>query len=277
MIIQERDNSPLSEKPIVLSNHAYQRTGTFEVPPLLGDQLTVVLSGTNTMARQLDGRRERGVIRPGDVTIVPRGTASTWTPHISSPNRTLHMLIQPSMWNWAAQAGEFDVAAIQLRGDFAAADPLIHQIGLALWEESRFGAVGAALYTQTLCQTLVMHLLRHYTTLQPRSADLPAFQSQFSKAREYIETFLAEDITLDTLAALEGLSPYHFARLFREAIGQPPHQYLISRRVERAKGLLSSSRLSLAQIAIEVGFANQSHLTRHFKRLVGVTPGRFRA
>jgi AraC family transcriptional regulator len=76
---------------------------------------------------------------------------------------------------------------------------------------------------------------------------------------------------------LAHVSPYHFARLFKHSTGLPPHQYVIACRVERAKELLRErDRLPLADVAAEVGFSSQSHFTRHFKRLVGVTPRRFR-
>ena len=79
------------------------------------------------------------------------------------------------------------------------------------------------------------------------------------------------------MAAAACLSPYHFARQFRAAKGLPPHQYVIARRVERARLLLQTgSDLSLAEVAADVGFSDQSQLCHHFKRLVGVTPGQFR-
>ena len=79
------------------------------------------------------------------------------------------------------------------------------------------------------------------------------------------------------MVAVARLSPYHFARQFKAATGLPPHQYIIARRVERAKGLLQENDdLSLSQVAARVGFSDQSQLSHHFKRLVGVSPGRFR-
>jgi AraC-like DNA-binding protein len=71
-------------------------------------------------------------------------------------------------------------------------------------------------------------------------------------------------------------SPYHFAKQFKRATGLPPHQYVIARRVERAKQLLQGGDFTLAEVAARAGFSDQSQFCRHFKRLVGVTPGRFR-
>ena len=84
-------------------------------------------------------------------------------------------------------------------------------------------------------------------------------------------------MSLEQMAAVAQLSPYHFARQFKAATGLPPHQYVIARRVERAKQLLQGdAELSLGQVANAAGFSDQSQFTQHFKRLVGVTPGQFR-
>jgi AraC-like DNA-binding protein len=80
--------------------------------------------------------------------------------------------------------------------------------------------------------------------------------------------------SLAELSAVARLSPFHLLRLFRAGVGLPPHQYLMSLRVERSKELLGRGA-PIAEVAARTGFADQSHLTRCFKRLAGVTPGRF--
>jgi AraC family transcriptional regulator len=94
----------------------------------------------------------------------------------------------------------------------------------------------------------------------------------------YIHENLDGDLPLVHLAGVAHVSPYHFARLFKNSTGLPPHQYVITRRIERAKELLRERNIiPLAEVAVETGFANQSHFTHHFKRLVGVTPRLFQA
>jgi AraC family transcriptional regulator len=84
-------------------------------------------------------------------------------------------------------------------------------------------------------------------------------------------------MTLTEIAAVAGINPYHFARQFKAATGLPPHQYVITRRVERAKHLLSAGNDSpMAEVAAQAGFYDQSQFCHHFKRLVGVTPSQFR-
>lgn len=97
---------------------------------------------------------------------------------------------------------------------------------------------------------------------------------EIAKARAYIDAHYQQNITLDDLARLVYLSPFHLVRLFRLEVGLPPHLYLTQVRVERAKRLLAVG-LPIATVAQEVGFAHQSHLTHQFKRIVGVPPGQY--
>jgi len=98
----------------------------------------------------------------------------------------------------------------------------------------------------------------------------------FRRVREYILAHLAEDISNRMLAELAGLSAYYFARAFKQSAGVSPHRYVLQSRVERVKHLLVETELPVAQIALAAGFADQSHCSRRFRELVGITPTRFR-
>ena len=93
---------------------------------------------------------------------------------------------------------------------------------------------------------------------------------------DYINEYLSHDIKLMDLSALLDMSQFHFGRRFKQSMGVSPHQYLIGRRVERAKQLLKSSDLAIADIALQCGFNSQSHLGKSFRELTGVTPSRYR-
>src|SRR5262249_41286929 len=126
---------------------------------------------------------------------------------------------------------------------------------------------------------LAVHLIRHVLTPRSpgrgRDGTLP--RGRLRAVVEYVEEHLDAGPSLGQLAAVARLSVYHFARQFKEATGLPPYQYVILRRVERAKQLLQAgTALSLAEVALRAGFSDQSQFTHHFKRVVGVTPGRFR-
>lgn len=121
---------------------------------------------------------------------------------------------------------------------------------------------------------LAVHLLKHYSATQKTKrewkGDLPKYKLR--RVIDYIQAYLERDLSLNDLATLAQMSPHHFARLFKQSTGFTPHQYVIHSRVERAKQLLLQGKLTIAQVAYAVGFAHQSHLNRHFKRWLGVTP-----
>jgi AraC-like DNA-binding protein len=96
------------------------------------------------------------------------------------------------------------------------------------------------------------------------------------RVRDYIEAHIEDNIELDALAAAAGLSVFHFARAFKQSTGMTPHSYLLQRRIKRAQDLLTGTDLPVARIAFATGFADQSHLARHFRAQLGVSPGAFR-
>jgi AraC family transcriptional regulator len=99
---------------------------------------------------------------------------------------------------------------------------------------------------------------------------------QVRKVTTHIETYLDKSIRNEDLAALVRLNPSHFGRAFRNSFGAPPHEYVIRRRVERAQGLMLSTNASLSEIALDCGLADQSHLTRLFRRIAGESPRAWR-
>ena len=133
---------------------------------------------------------------------------------------------------------------------------------------------GGRLAAESLANVLAVHLIRH--VLAPRRLARRR-DGALPRRRLRVEEHLDAGPTLGQLAAVVGLNPYHFDRQFKVATGLPPHQYVIARRVERAKELLQAGTdLSLAEVAGCAGFSDQSQFSQHFKRLVGVTPGHFR-
>ena len=93
---------------------------------------------------------------------------------------------------------------------------------------------------------------------------------------DYIDAHLSDNIELAELSQIAGLSIFHFARQFKHSEGTTPHHYLVSRRIARAKELLAGTNLSVSEVAFAAGFVDQSHLTRHYRQILGITPGQFR-
>ncbi len=128
---------PCLQQPLdqmVLSLFQYEGGGSFVVPALPGDHLSVTLSGANVMGRRLEGQVIRGVIGPGDLTLVPRGLASCWTPEVARA-QVLHLLILPSLWEQMAGALDLEMSQIELQSPLATPDPFVEQIGRRLLAE----------------------------------------------------------------------------------------------------------------------------------------------
>jgi AraC-like DNA-binding protein len=96
------------------------------------------------------------------------------------------------------------------------------------------------------------------------------------KIRDFLEANLSRNVALDDLAELSGLSPYHLVRVFRQEVGLSPYAYFEQARIHRARRLLKEGT-PIVDVALELGFTDQSHLHRHFKKLTGVTPGAYRS
>jgi AraC family transcriptional regulator len=150
----------------------------------------------------------------------------------------------------------------------------------AVGAELTAGGAGGSLAAESLANVLAVHLIRHLTARRrpQRGRDGALPRGRLRAVVEYVEEHLDAGPTLGQMAAVARVSPYHFARQFKAATGLPPYQYVIARRVERARQLLQQGRdLPLAEVAACAGFSDQSQFSHHFKRLVGVTPGQFRA
>ena len=173
----------------------------------------------------------------------------------------------------------------ELRFGEAGLQPRLFFEDAALWataakltQEIERGAKADRYYAEALSAVLVAELVR-LDRQEPGSAErarggLAAWQRR--AVDEEIEAHLAEPLSPVALAQLVRLSPRHFARAFRQSFGQPPHQYHLSRRVERAKDLLGTGEMSVTEIAVALGFADTSAFSTTFRRFAGVTPRDYR-
>lgn len=142
-------------------------------------------------------------------------------------------------------------------------------------EELERGEAASEICLDSLITLLATHLLRAHSSLRQQSAQLHAGGLSPVKWRlvsEYIEENLVSRMSLRELAELAGVSPSHFLRAFRNTTGQPPHQYIVGRRLSLAERLIQSSDLPLAAVAVLAGFASNSHMTSTMRRQRGYTP-----
>jgi AraC family transcriptional regulator len=132
-------------------------------------------------------------------------------------------------------------------------------------------------YAETLVALLSFDLIRHTGGRLPRPPAAGALSpQQVGLVIDYMDAHLSERPRISDLAALVNLTRYHFMRSFRQAVGVPPHQFMIGRRVERAKEMLSDQNQTIARVALRTGFSTPLQLTRAFRRVVGTTPSEFR-
>jgi AraC family transcriptional regulator len=212
----------------------------------------------------------------GSISLVPAGCPTRW--RFSGHKESLHIDLEPGLVGRVAESFDLDPARLTVPPLDGLDLPHLRTAMLAVDAELTAGGIGGRLVAESLANVMAVQLLRHFApasvTTPPPGGVLP--REKLRAVVDYIHAHLGAEVSLDELAAVAHLSPYHFARLFKNSTGLPPHQYVIARRVERAKELLRGRvRPALAEVAAEVGFADQSHFTRHFRRLVGVTPKRF--
>ncbi len=157
-------------------------------------------------------------------------------------------------------------------------DAVIRHLGAILFSAVEEPERANRLFLDHIAMALHLHLVGAYGHARPRRplkrGGLPP--AQVRRVKDMLLARLNGEVSMQELAALCGLSRSHFARAFRTSVGQPPYRWLLARRVDRARDLLLHSALSLAQIAVESGFASQSHFTTAFVRSVGVSPGAWR-
>ena len=285
---QEKATDFLLPQPAVLTSsgwdnlyYEHHQQPKFDTPEHQGSWHVIAhcpafeVSGERSGERWLDGKLKTEARNQGDIAVIPAGISQRCNWNTLSEFTIL--AIAPTLLEQVGQ-DLVNCDRIELIPHYMTEqDILIQGIFSALRQELEFGKIGGYLLVDSLKTALAIHLLRNYCTAQPR---LSSYTDGLSKpklqhVREYINEHLHEEVKLIELAAIAQISPYHFLRLFKQSMGTTPHQYILQRRIDQAKYLLEQTELSIAEIAFRVGFCDQSHLTRCFKRLLGMTPKQF--
>ena len=291
------EHIPVSSRGLGWSGLKFERRestrGSRELADGSRHHLICLSLSSGRVVRECNGERFELDVAPGCVLIVPARTPIRWT--WRSPIGYTVLLLEPALLDRVArevfglEPDQYRLPVCERRNDTAVAN-----IASVLARESLSRDRAGNLYSEALGNILSVHLLRNYATgidgkalevsgaaenSQPRAGSNTAAQSRaVAEALQYIHDNYARDVGLDDIAAAAHLSASQLTRLIKQALGVSPYQHVIQVRVNNARHLLSagSGRRSLAEIANAVGFADQSHLTRHFKRLTGVTPRRYR-
>jgi AraC family transcriptional regulator len=249
-----------------------------ELPAISDHWLNLPLGHPTSLIQKRDNRLHQSIVQKGDTILVPAGQPSYWCRNEGDICSPLHICLKPESIEQVARSSEIAPDRLDLVNCFAKQDLQLHHIAMLFLAELRSGGIMGRLYIESLTQALIIHLLRHYSTVKQTitSENRNLTRTQLQQATEYIQTHLDRDLSLFQIASIINISPTYFASLFKQAMGTSPHQYVIQQRVERAKVMLKKTDLAIADIALQVGFSSQSHLTQQFKRLTGVTPKQVR-
>lgn len=211
--------------------------------------------------------------RKGEFWICPAQTSGRWA--WASTDKSLMFVIAPYLLNrFAEEVSEGKTNQVELLSRIGVYDPQIEAIAQLFQAELAGDDIGGELYIESLMQVLIIHLLRRYCIFQPKiQLSFKDSSSQWLQpVLDYIHSYLDKPLHLAELAAVAGMSQYHFCRSFRHSIGIAPYQYVLQKRMEKARNLLLSGKYTIAEVSLMVGCADQSRFAKHFKRHFGVTP-----
>jgi len=218
------------------------------------------------------GKLRHGREVAGDLDIIPAHTPAAW--ETKQGGTTLVMRVPDDLLRTVAIELDMDPGNIEVADRFQLRDPFIEHIGWALKADIESGGSGGRLFRDSLGTALAARLLQRHNrrSLPMRDPQGGLSAWKLKQVISHIEDNLESELPLSEIAQVAGVSVSHLKTLFRRSTGTPVHQYILRRRVERAKLLLQNETLSIAQIAFATGFAHQSHLARHMRKILGVTP-----
>lgn len=287
---QETDVLAILPRPPLLTSEKLDWTGlnaqyhcqpAWQSPEACHMQHVIVVvmhtpSATVQSTRTIAGNNQQEQLVAGICAIIPADAAhhSTWD------GETGFLLLNLDPGYLAQIAHEtVDSDRVELIPQFATLEPTISGIGFALKTELETGGAGGKLYAESATTLLATHLLQHYCT---RSQTLPSYHAgglpkyKLREAIAYIQDHLGEEITLEAIATHLNMSHYYFCHLFKQSMGVSPYQYVLQQRINKAKPLLKQRQLAITDVALECGFANQTHFTKYFRKLTGITPRAYR-
>jgi AraC family transcriptional regulator len=231
------------------------------------------------VTRQVESeRRESSLIGPRRICITP-GDAETFWSHSGHPEILQIYLRDSVLRQTCEEIYGSDAGAVEIVPRFAISDPLLEQLALAIITALEDGRTEDALYIDTMARLMAAHLARKHSTRV--AAERPVAGDGLTPRRlkrllAYIEEHLGDDLTLKRMALETELSPFYLARVFKSEVGKSPHQYVLDRRIARARALLRDTTIPIADVALATGFSSQSHMSTWFRRLVGVSPANYR-
>lgn len=242
--------------------------------------LSLRLAGASRLRQTIGRRSLSGRSGPGSLNVIPAHLTALWEASaMPQGSRTMTFFVPEAFLARVVEQYGIDSRNLEIIPQFLTHDLVIESVLTRLASEAQTGSPSGPLYAESACEFLAHHLIHTYSS---RSMPLPRWIGGLSGRHlqavlDYIEACLAEPLTYRQLAQLAGVSPRHFERAFRQAVGVPVHAYVTERRIAATRRLLlDDPTLSVEHIAAQVGFSSSSHLALAFRRHTGHSPVAFR-
>jgi AraC family transcriptional regulator len=278
---RDSDLSQLLPRKPLISSHKLDWTGTFleyhhqstwETPYFSSNYHSIIVNNSHQIPiwRWSGDRKLYKQFNKGDITIFPANTKNkqSW----DREWEFFLLCLDPQFMTQIAYEST-GMESIEILPCFATPDPLIYQLCQVLISELRSGELCCHLYVEHLIAALSIHLIRQYSAKNQWLRDPHGLsRSKLQQAISYINEHLTENLSLKDISKVVGMSPFYFTNLFKQSTGMTAYQYVIYRRIERAKQLLRQQELSIGEVSEQVGFESQSHFTNVFRKHTSKTP-----
>ena len=246
-----------------------------DLRPLDHHLVVLHLTGPVRIDGKIDDNPRSKVVSPGGIGFWPAGRQFSIT--LRDQLETVHLYLSSTVMRRAAENLGYVSGELSYRPLFAMKDELLEQLIMEAWRVAAKRSDRSVSYADQLAMAIATRLVWiNAGAVQEPGCDKGLTSSQLEKVRNHIDHNLDSQIRLQDLSDLIGHSASHFSRQFKNATGKSPHQFIVLQRVECAKRLLRHTTSSIAEIALDCGFAHQEHLTHVFRRVAGVTPGSYR-
>jgi AraC family transcriptional regulator len=222
-----------------------------------------------TFEARVDGKFRRTTLAPGETWFCPAG--ESFSHRVAVPARFALVTMAPSKL-----VRIFEDDKIELRRTYAVGAPQLEHLVRALAAEADRGGPSGSMFVDSVTTALASQIVACFgASATPRTDTGGLSKKSLRRVLQEIDARLADGVTVERLALTAGLGPAQFARAFKQATRESPHQFVIRRRLEEAKQALELRDPDILNVALRFGFSDQAHFTRLFKRQFGVPPGRF--
>jgi len=247
--------------------------GYFSADPMQETFMMFHIGAPATVRCNYDGVRDHRVQSRGCFDVIPEGCAPSWEDE--DPTASLNVFFHASRIAAAADGLRLKGGAHSIQPQISRRDDRLFATAQLLQSEIH-AEHPDDLFADSIAAAMAMRLLRQPGVLDPVWAHNVLSRRQLHRVMDYIAAHLDQNLRLSQLSGVVGLSESHFRALFRQTTGQPIHQFVVELRLQRARDLLASGELPMAEVALECGFCDQSHMAKAMRRKWKVTPSQLK-